>query len=531
MKFRKVLLLFMIVSFGVTIEGLHAGKRALDDGTFDGFNIDLDDDFPWRLPFRGQSTEFTESETVDVQGVTRIEITNTYGDVNVTRASTENGRIAVNLRKRVYARKRSTVEEDAAQVKLVLTRDGATLRISTTREDKSPYRMRTSFDVEVPTPLDVTVANRRGKVIVEGVGAVDLTGESDEMRVTNVTGDCVASNKHGDLIVVSSTMGCRLRVEHGDAHIEHILAPSRIDVAHGNLHALDLAGLTVTLKSTDMQARKINGPLSCEGEHADLQIDDVKGDVTLTNRGNIDLQNVFGRVSIENLRGHVRVMKAAANVVVKNSFDEVAINEVAGLLEVTNERGGILARGFRNGARLQTDSEDVEVSDFSGPLNVVTRRSDVRLKPERKVTAPIDIEVDVGDIRLGLPEAVDATLDASVERGDVKGDVGALRSSDNDKRSLRATMGNGGPLLKLRSRLGDIRVLEENEVEISEPRYPNSPDIDRRHLEPLGADPLPAEPIAPPDVPKKPKAPKPPKTEAAPAPPAPPEAPKPTPGR
>ena len=531
MKFRKVLLLVVIVSFGLTIEAIHAGRQAVADGSFD-FNWEPDFDALFSGFGGGRSETFTETELATAEGLTRIEVTNAYGDVSIRRESSPGGQVKVDLLKRVYVRKRATFEEDAAEVKLQLVREGGKLRVSTTRRENAPYKMRTGIEIEVPQAVDVTVVNRRGKVSVEGMRAVDLTGESDEMRISNVTGDCVARNRHGDLIVVSSALGCRLSVEHGDAHIEHVLGPSRIDVAHGNLHALDLAGLSVTLKSTDMQARKILGPLSVEGEHADLQIDDVKGDVTLTNRGNIDLQNVAGRVSIENQRGHVRVMKAASAVIVKNSFDEVAVNDVAGRLEVTNERGGIRARGFVAGAQLQTDSEDVEVADFTGPLNIITRRSDVSVKPDRKLIAPIEIAVDVGDIRLGLPESVNAELDASVERGDVRGDVGALRSSDRDKRALRATIGTGGPLLKLRTRLGEIRVIDEGEIEVDEPRFPNAPDIDRRHLEPTGADPLPAEPIRPPEPPKKDQGPKAPRIEAreAPAPPAPPEVPKPTPG-
>ncbi len=103
-----------------------------------------------------------------------------------------------------------------------------------------------------------------------------------------------------------------------------------------------------------------------------------------------------------------------------------------------------------------------------------------------------------------------------------------LYATEQGKRLLKATIGAGGALLKLRSRLGDIQVSSDSEVEVSEPDLPDAPEIDTRFRMPIGADPLPATPRAPemPAAPKAPKAPKAPRTpsgdEAPQAPPAPP---------
>ncbi|MBK5254559.1 MAG: DUF4097 family beta strand repeat protein, partial [Vicinamibacteria bacterium] len=248
-------------------------------------------------------------------------------------------------------------------------------------------------------------------------------------------------------------------------------------------------------------------------------------EVHLNNQGDVDIQNILGRVTIDNQRGHVRLLKAAAGVLIKNTYDGVAASDVGGLLEVINNHGRIRAHHFLKGATLETDNEDVTANDFGGALKVTTKRGDVRVNPLRKVTSPIDISVDIGDISLGLPDSVNALIDASVERGSVEGDVGALKSSEQGKRLLKATIGEGGPLLRLRSRLGDIQISRDGEVEISEPDFPDAPDIDAKFRPRLGADPLPAppKPPEPPSVPKKPKA------AAALEPPAPPA--KPTPDR
>lgn len=530
MKFRKVALFIMIVSFGLIVEGINVTRNVLNDESFDGFpGIRLDGDFPFRVSkFSGPSEDFTEAQTSDAKGVSGVEVSNAFGDVIVRRTTDPNAEISVSLRKEVFTRRSESAEGISDKVKLVVNREGDLLKISTTRNPKASYRVKTHIEIETPTPLDTRITNRHGRIVVEGARAVNVSGEFDEMRVVDVTGDCNAKNRHGSLEVVSAALGCRVEVEYGDAHVERLMSPSKIEVSHGTLNAVDMAALSAKLKFSDLQARKIAGALTCEGEHAALRIDDVKGDVTLTNRGDIDLQNVSGTVSIENRRGHVRLLKASGAVSVKNSFDNVEASDIGGFLEVTSEHGEIRAQRFLKGARLETDTENVDASDFEGAVTVVAKRADVSLKPLRKVQAPIDVQIDIGDVRLALSDSVNALLDASVERGDVVGEVGALKSSEQGKRLLKATIGSGGPLLKLRSRLGDIKVSTEDELEVTEPNFPDAPEFEARFRPRPGADPLPARPIAP-DTPELPKTPRRSKAAAPPAPPEPPTIPSPTP--
>lgn len=529
MKFRKVLLLFMIVAFGLIIEGITVTRNVINDESFEGFRGLQIDGFPFSRSarFRGPSQDFTESQTTEATGITAIEISNEYGDVTIRRTSDPKAQISIGLRKEVFTRRTESAEAISEKVKLQVNREGGLLKVTTSRASAGEARVRTHIDIDTPTPLDTRITNRHGKIVVEGAKAVNVSGEFDDMRVVDVTGECVAKNRHGALEVISAVLGCRVDVEYGDAHVEKLLAPSRIDVAHGNLSAVDLAALTANLRFSDLQARKIAGALITQGEHSDLRIDDVKGDVTLNNQGDIDLQNILGRVSIDNQRGHVRLLKAAAAVIIKNTFEEVAASDVGGLLEITNQHGSIHAHRFSKGAKLETDSEDVKAADFSGPLNITVKRGDVAVKPIQKVLSPIDIQVDIGDVTLALPDSINALIDASVERGSVEGNVGALKSSEQGKRLLKATIGAGGTLLKLRSRLGDIKVSGEDELDTDEPNLPDAPEIDLRFRPRSGADPLPALPKMP-EIQDGAKAPKPPKMPKLPEP-APPASPAPTP--
>ncbi len=537
MKFRKVLLLFLILGFGMIVEGIHFTRTVVKDDLFEGFrdgfrSIQIDGAFPFSglMRFRGPSFDFTTNETMDAAGVTTLEVSNAYGDVSVRRSADPKAPIKVTLRKEVFYRSRDSAEKYSNRVKLGVKRENGLMKVSTTRNLTGDPRMRTHLEIETPAPLDTRVTNRHGKITIEGATAVNATGEYDQMRIVDVKGECAAKNRHANLEVISAARGCRVEVQHGDAHVEKLSGASTVDAEHGNVTAFDLGALTANLKFSDLQARRLSGALSSTGEHSDLKIDDIKGDVTLNNQGDIDIQNVLGRVSIDNHRGHVRLLKAAAGVLIKNTSEEVTASDVAGRLEVTNQHGSIRVQRFLKGAALESDSEDIEASDFSGPLTIMVKRGDVSVKPMRKTLGPMDISVDIGDVNVAMPDLGAASIDVSVERGDVEGNLSGLKTTEQSKRALKGSIGNGGPLLKLRSRLGNIKVSGSDAFEVRAPDLPEAPDIERRAGIPEGA-PVLAGPVMPPmpgkppmaGIPAPPKSLKPmPPTSAPPARPAPP---------
>ena len=130
MKFRKVLLFFMIVSFGLIVEGIHQARTVFNDESSDGFrgfralrSLRFDGDSPFSK-FRGPSYDFTESQTTDAAGITAIEIANEFGDVTIRRTSDPKAQIGIGLRKEVFTRRSESAESISDKVKLVIKREG-----------------------------------------------------------------------------------------------------------------------------------------------------------------------------------------------------------------------------------------------------------------------------------------------------------------------------------------------------------------------------------------------------------------------
>jgi DUF4097 and DUF4098 domain-containing protein YvlB len=187
---------------------------------------------------------------------------------------------------------------------------------------------------------------------------------------------------------------------------------------------------------------------------------DVKVDSAF--RGQMsDLQLLF-RVRLP--RGcNLVVRTAAGHVTVEGLRGAADVETAAGSLRFTDVRGSILGR---------TLAGNVTVADAEGPVNVRTSGGSINVA---RVTGTLNLRTGGGGIRVDEPAgAVSATagggnvevclrpsasfeVDAETSAGRVVAEFPpGARMQGAAEASLRAVVGDGGPLLRLRTSGGDI---------------------------------------------------------------------------
>jgi len=103
-------------------------------------------------------------------------------------------------------------------------------------------------------------------------------------------------------------------------------------------------------------------------------------------------------------------------------------------------------------------SRDVQISDFTGPLDITLDRGDLNLTPALPL-GRIQAHLRSGDIRLALPVGAQFTLNAATENGDISNPFGGGLALETKGRhgTLRGAVG-GGASINLETRRGDIAV-------------------------------------------------------------------------
>lgn len=130
-------------------------------------------------------------------------------------------------------------------------------------------------------------------------------------------------------------------------------------------------------------------------------------------------------------------------------------------LALTARNGGVSILGMRGESRFSTENGGVALNDVGGQVSGHTRNGGltVRLSGERWNGAGLDVETTNGGVSLALPRGYSAALEVSTVNGGMTTDIPVAVQGRID-RQIRATLGSGGPLVRLRTTNGGVRISE-----------------------------------------------------------------------
>lgn len=129
-------------------------------------------------------------------------------------------------------------------------------------------------------------------------------------------------------------------------------------------------------------------------------------------------------------------------------------------LALSARNGGISVRAMRGESRFTTENGGVTLDDVAGQVVGTTRNGgvNVRLSGAQWDGAGLDVETTNGGVTLTAPANFSAALEVATVNGGIRSDFPAAMPSDRRSREVRATLGSGGPLLKLRTVNGGVRL-------------------------------------------------------------------------
>jgi hypothetical protein len=152
-----------------------------------------------------------------------------------------------------------------------------------------------------------------------------------------------------------------------------------------------------------------------------------------------------GAIEVRNVAGHVevRTQSSAISLVSLGSADietgsgAVRLDGASGAIRISTSSSGITARDLRGGLRARTESGRTILSGSP--------------------SGPWDVSAGSGSIEVDFYAPVNATLQATTGSGSVEAPERMVKGSI-EKRRVEGAIGEGGPVVRLASRSGSIRV-------------------------------------------------------------------------
>lgn len=342
-----------------------------------------------------------DSGAVRVQGGTQPNITYTFRSTANTSSEEKAHRILESYKVSAYVR-------------------GETAYITAEDEGGRANRCNGDFVVNVPREIQaVKIETEGGGVTVNSVaGSVTAETGGGSIKVDDIGGS-VSAETGGDFIEVG-TVGGDVNLQTGGGRITVRSVKGKINASTGGGDMVIMSGLQGAV---------------LEAGGGNIQVKQCSGKLRVsTGGGNIDLGDISGPVEMETGGGSIRLASAKGPVRAETGAGRIELNGVSAATAETGA-GGIVAKFIgssaeRTDSSLETSAGDITV--YIAPNVAITVRADIEAANGH------NIHSDFSDIRINAE----------------KSDWGEPRAV-----SAEGTLNGGGPVLKLRTTTGDIRIL------------------------------------------------------------------------
>jgi DUF4097 and DUF4098 domain-containing protein YvlB len=343
-------------------------------------------------------------------------------------------------------------------------------------------------------------------------GDVSVTGSSDDGQVhvsahkrVYAWRDSDAETKASRMLPTFSMQGSNLMldvrgIEQGQADLMIEVpraTPVSVTTEHGDVRVSEMhAAVTIAAKGGDLDVSGVNGPVLAhiDNDDASVAARGVTGSFTLQGRaGDISLSNIDGSVMLQgDFFGSTRAEKIGGPLRFETSRTRLATAGVAGDLQI--ERGDMTGNQLLGPVTLTTHDRTITLDDVAGPVQISNRNGAISITSASPL-GPVDIVNAHGSVDLGVPGSSGFVLDAQAKNGNLENDFDLEQQEQNGLRWLAATVGGGGPKVRVVTTDGDVTVRKSIEPPVP-PKPPAAPKISRSPQAPAVAV-APRAPVAP----------------------------------
>jgi hypothetical protein len=165
------------------------------------------------------------------------------------------------------------------------------------------------------------------------------------------------------------------------------------------------------------------------------------------------------QVKVVTSNGAVSVDHAGADVQATTGNGRVSVAGTEGEVRVTTGNGDVEVRDAKGSVRVTTGNGRVHVTTSEGPVEARSGNGDIDVRMSSlRARENMSFHTGSGDVSLTLPASYNGELDASTGNGEVSSDFDLKVKGRLDPHRIRATIGEGGPTLRLTTGNGRLEL-------------------------------------------------------------------------
>jgi hypothetical protein len=137
----------------------------------------------------------------------------------------------------------------------------------------------------------------------------------------------------------------------------------------------------------------------------------------------------------------------------------IRVSGTDGAVRATTGNGDVLIRDTRSRVHVTTGNGDVTVTTTEGPVQARSGNGDIVVSMSAlKARDAMTFSTGSGEVRVTLPAGYSGELDATTGNGEIHSDFDLKLNGRITPRRIRATIGVGGPTLRLATGNGQLQI-------------------------------------------------------------------------
>jgi DUF4097 and DUF4098 domain-containing protein YvlB len=230
------------------------------------------------------------------------------------------------------------------------------------------------LEISVPQKAVLTIRNEKGDISVSDIAApVTINSITGDIEVRDAGGDVSIDMKKGDVKVSDTKGNVKLSGHGGQVDVVSASGSFTVDGEfYGPIRAEKVAkGVRFVSQRTDLTLSQLSGHM--EASPGNLEVADVPGSLTVRAQDDMTIENVTGKLKIDNRKGDVHVRFSAPpkeEVEINNSSAEIDLSlPESSSFEITGDCSncGIESEFSNDGLKVTEHSGDHHLEGKYGP--------------------------------------------------------------------------------------------------------------------------------------------------------------------
>jgi hypothetical protein len=258
----------------------------------------------------------------------RITVHNGRGSISVR--SSDSAEIRVSGKKNAHAWSETDAKRITDPISVEISRSGNEYDIHPTGVPAGDSRVSVDLEISVPQKAILAIRNDRGDITVSDIAApVTINSITGDIEVRDTGGDVNIDSKKGDVKVSDTKGNVKLSGHGGQVDVVSASGSFTLDGEfYGPIRTEKIAkGVRFVSQRTDLTISQLGGHM--EASPGNLEVADVPGSLTVRAQDDMTIENVTGKLKIDNRKGDVHVRFSAPpkeDVEINNSSAEIDLS-------------------------------------------------------------------------------------------------------------------------------------------------------------------------------------------------------------